>query len=556
MVPLVFQSWPIAAVETVAGAAPDLMHAMQRFVLQLAVILVAARTGGIVFRRWLRTPAVIGEIIAGVLIGPFALGSIPIFHFGPLFPCIEGALLQVSPEIYAMATLASLMLLFLSGLETDLGVFLRYFSAGTAVGIGGVVVSFFVGAACAHLFGFSEKWFSPSTLFLGAVTTATSVGITARIISEQRKTDSPEGVTILAAAVFDDVLGVAVLAVVMAMAKADHDGVSLAWGRLGVLIARTFAFWLVFTAGGLLSARRISAIMKRIGSESTIASFALGLALLLAGFVEMAGLAMIIGAYIMGLSLSRTDLALVVREQLRSAHDLFVPVFFCVMGMLIDLRVLYTVLGVGLIFALIAIATKLLGCGLPALAYGFNLHGALRIGLGMVPRGEVALIIAGTGLAAGVISPPIFGLTLVMIIISTITPPPLLIRSFAGGPGLRQTGRPVEKQQEIVLDLTHPDLADLLLRRIARLFRQEEFFVTPISEDPPVYQVRKDEMVFTLRLEDARVVLSAPARHADVARFVLLEEVLDIKNIADSLKSSATAESLSVPLAESLFRKT
>jgi len=557
MLPLALQCLPLASAVVGAdgGTGPDLPRQMQRFVLEIAVILIAARAGGILFHRWLRMPEVIGELLAGIAIGPFALGALPIPQIGPLFPRVSGALLQVSPEIYAVATLGSLLLLFLSGLETDLGVFLRYFSVGAAVGIGGVAISFLAGAGFAWASGFADSWWSPPALFLGAVTTATSVGIAARILSEQRKTDSPEGVTILAAAVFDDVLGIAVLAIVMAMAKSEREGSSMAWSRIGVLIAKTFIFWIVCTVGGILSARRISSLLKRLGSGETIAAFSLGLALLLSGFVEMAGLAMIIGAYIMGLSLSRTDLALVIRQRLHGAHNLLVPVFFCVMGMLIDLTVLRRVFWAGLLYAGIAIAAKVIGCGLPAWMSRFNLRGALRVGIGMAPRGEVALIIAGTALATGSVNSEIFGLAVVMTILAAIATPPLMVRSFARGPGVKTADLALEDLRETRLDLVHPDLARLLLERIARVFRQEEFFVTPLGEDPPVYQIRKDRMVFTLRLEDASVMLSSPAPYADLGRLFVLEEVLALKGIAESLKNAQPAEALSEALAGTIFSR-
>lgn len=534
------------------GSGGDILVRMQQFVLELAVILVAARAGGLLLQRVFRLPSVIGELLSGVAIGPFALGAVPLPVFGPLFPRAVGGM-PVSPEIYALAVLASLLLLFLSGLETDLGVFLRYFTAGSAVGMGGVVVSFLVGVLFARLAGLASAWMAPQALFLGAVSTATSVGITARILAERRQTDSPEGVTILAAAVLDDVLGIIVLALVMAIVRAGGTA-GLAWGRLGVLIAKTFTVWLVCTAFGLLTARRLSAAMKRIGPPEVITAFAFGLALVLAGLMEAAGLAMIIGAYIMGLSLSRTDLAMEIRRHLHGTYELLVPVFFCVMGMLIDLHALHGMWKAGLVFSALALAAKLIGGGLPALGFHFNLRGALRIGLGMVPRGEVALIIAGAGVASGAAQPEIFGLAVLMTILTTLLAPPLLVRAFEGGPGVTLVAREQEKRCEITLDIAHPDLAEFLYFRLMSAFRREAFFVTPLGDETLVCQIRKDDMIFTLRLENSRLVFSAPARYADIGRFVLLEEVLDFQSVAESLKN-APMESLSGSLAGSLFDK-
>lgn len=541
---------PLAATAAEEVAA-DPARGPQRFVIEMAVILIAARLGGRLFQRGLRLPRVIGELLAGVLIGPFALGALPLPGFGPLFPRIPGTVLQISPEIYAIATLASLLLLFLSGLETDLAIFLRYFTVGSAVGIGGVVVSFFAGALFAQWTGFAPVWYAPPALFLGAVSTATSVGITARILSEQHKTDSPEGVTVLAAAVLDDVLGIVILAIVLALSKAGSATPD--WARIGVLAARALGIWLGCTALGILAARRLGRLLKAIGTPEAIAVHALGLALLLAGLMEAAGLAMIIGAYIMGLSLSRTDLALEIRRHLRGAHNLLVPVFFCVMGMLIDLAALRTVFWSGLAFAVLAGLAKVLGCGGPALATRFNPLGALRIGLGMMPRGEVALIIAGIGLSMRAVGSEIFGLAVLMTVLTTLAAPPLLVASFQRGSGVRAAEREGERRAETVLDLAHRDLAEFLMHRIAGLFRQEEFFVTPLSEDPPTYQIRKDQMVFTLRMEGPLIKLSSPAAYADVGRFVLLEEVLALKDVAESLKHGPATEALGGAIAETLF---
>lgn len=539
------------ALAEAAGAAPQLV----RFVLELAVILIAARLGGRLFQRVLRLPAVIGELLAGIAIGPFGLGGLAAGGWGPLFPRPSGAALPVSVELYALASLASLLLLFLAGLESDLAVFLRYFTVGSAVGIGGVVVSFLAGAFYAVSAGLAPSLISPTALFLGAVTTATSVGITARILSERRKTDSPEGITILAAAVFDDVLGIVVLAAVLALAQIGAGPAGAPWGRIGLILARTLALWLACTAVGLLAARRISRWMKRLGSHEAIAAFSFGLALLLSGAMEAAGLAMIIGAYVMGLSLSRTDLALVIRQQLHGAASLLVPVFFAVMGMLIDLQALRAVWWSGLLFSLIAALAKVIGCGAPALATRFNWRGALRVGVGMMPRGEVALIIAGVGLTTQSVSTEVFGLAVLMTVVTTLLAPPLLVRLFAHGSGVRVEERGLENISETRLDFGNADLAEFFAGRIAERFRDEEFYVTALSETPPVYQIRKDNLVFTLREENGSVTLSGPAAQMDIGRFVLLEESLALKDIVESLKKSSAADDLSGALAGELFER-
>ena len=257
------------------GAGPDLGHMALHFVLQLAVIIIAARLGGSLFRRALKLPRVLGELCAGILIGPYALGRLPLPGYGPMFPLYEGPM-PVSPELYAIATLASIVLLFMVGLETDVAIFLRYSITGTAVGVGGIVCSFVLGDLCAVWFGFAEHCMDPTALFLGTIATATSVGITARVLSDRQKLASPEGVTIMAAAVLDDVLGIIVLAVVVGIVKVEQMGGAVDWGQIGIIAGKALGFWLACTAIGLLSGKRISRLLKMSRTPATIASLALG----------------------------------------------------------------------------------------------------------------------------------------------------------------------------------------------------------------------------------------------------------------------------------------
>ena len=355
------------------------------------------------------------------------------FLGGPLFPVYDGAL-PIQPELYGFAVHASIILLFLSGLETDLPTFLRFSGLGSIIGIGGVVVSFIFGDLTAVLFlPQVSSFMDPTALFLGTLSTATSVGITARILSEKRKMSSPEGVTILAAAVLDDVVGIILLAVVVGIAKAAEPGVDLDWGRIGMIAGKAFGFWLVCTVIGIAVAPRLTKGLKHFEGMDTIAGIAFGIALILAGLSETVGLAMIIGAYVTGLSLSQTDIAHEIRENLSGLYSFFVPIFFCVMGMMVDFSSLRPVIGFGIIYSIAAIAGKLVGCGVPSLLTGFNLRGAFRIGAGMLPRGEVTLIVAGIGLSSGAIGKDIFGVAIMTLLIASVTAPPLLIKSFEGG---------------------------------------------------------------------------------------------------------------------------
>ena len=367
-------------------------------VIQIGIILLIARLFGIVAAK-LKIPSVMGELLAGIIIGPYCLGGIPLplkaFGNG-LFPIISAQTIPLDPKLYGIAIIGSIILLFISGLETDVRTFFKYSVVGTIVGIGGIVCSFICGAAVG-MFALGWEFMDPRCLFLGILCTATSVGISARILSEHRAMSSPEGVTIMAAAVIDDVLGIVCLAIVVGIANVELTGTKMAWGPILWITVKSFGIWLGVTAVGLLISRKIADFLKIFKSAKVFAVLAFGFALMLAGLFEQAGLAMIVGAFVMGLSLSKTDISFKIRSSLDPLYNFFVPIFFVVMGMLVDIRVLKDpeVLKIGIIFSLMAIVGKVVGCFFPALLMNFNSVGALRVGVGMVPRCEVVLIIAG-----------------------------------------------------------------------------------------------------------------------------------------------------------------
>ncbi|MDR1930137.1 MAG: cation:proton antiporter [Treponema sp.] len=346
---------------------------MAELALQIGVILFAVRLGGRLVKK-AGIPSVLGELLAGVIIGPFALGGLAFPGFpGGLFPLHEGSNLPVSIELYAFAALASVILLFVSGLETDLSLFLRYSVSGGVIGLGGVVFSFALGALTAMVL-LKAPLADPRCLFMGLLATPTSVGITARILSDKKKMDSPEGVTILAAAVFDDVLGIIALALIIGAVGVIAGGGELNPAALLGMGGRTFGIWLGFTALGLVFSARLARFLKLFKHSYDFSILALGIALILAGIFEKQGLAMIIGAYVAGLSLSKTDIALVIEEKIRGLRDFFVPLFFAVMGMMVNIREIVSppVLFFGAAYTVTGIVSKVAGCGGLALLMGFN----------------------------------------------------------------------------------------------------------------------------------------------------------------------------------------
>ncbi len=426
-------------------------------ILLLSIILVAAKIGGEVSERYLKIPPVLGELGAGILISPFLLGGIHWFGGGAIFELPHGQSggLPVEPQLFFVAQLAAVVLLFEAGLETDRKQFMKYVRPATAVAVGGVLLPFGMGFAATVMFGYASldsiSGMVPA-LFVGAIMTATSVGITARVLADIRRLDSPEGVTILAGAVVDDVLGIIILAIVVGISE---EGAVTA-GSIGVIFLKAVGFWLGLMIIGSLVANHLSKFVLWFKSAGGALVLALALAFIASAVAEIYfGLAMIIGAYTMGLALSSTELKHQVEGPMRSVNNFLVPIFFVVIGMQVDFTAfgagdtsLSIAIGFATVLTLFAVFSKVAGSGLPALLVGFNRRGATRVALGMLPRGEVALIIAGIGLAAGVIGQDIFGVAVVMTVVTTIIAPVLLIPAFRGGSGIKADTEDVDGSDE------------------------------------------------------------------------------------------------------------
>ena len=558
---------------------------MMFLVLQIGIIIFAAKVGG-ALASMMKLPSILGELAAGIVIGPWALGGIGFCPdmFNGMFKdgLFHGAALRemaahghtfdaTSPALYGIATLASIILLFLSGLETNLKMFLKYSFVGSMVGVGGVLVSFAFGDLCAvwllpqFFETFADLKSMPlaqaitqaTPLYMGIMSTATSVGITARILSEKKKMDSEEGTTIMAGAVIDDVLGLIVLAIgngIIAAnvgAKAAAEGAAaggMDWGNIGLVALKAFGVWLGATAIGVLAARYIAKFLKRcFKSPVVIATMAFGLALVLAGFFEMMGLAMIIGAYVMGLALSRTDLKHPITEMLTPVYTFLVPVFFCAMGMMVDMSALCSkpVLIFGGIYTALAVLAKVLGCMIPSMCCGFNFLGGLRIGAGMVPRGEVALIIAGIGLSAGYLTQEIFGIGILMTLVTTVVAPPALVGLFAPkAKGVRHPKPSKDGSREVMFALANDDMAELVMAKILMEFRNEGFFVTCLSQEDQIWEIALDDIELSIRRHGHKIRFTCTPAEEAIVMTAWMEVASQMNDLARAIAKPIRKEDI------------
>ncbi|MDR0444565.1 MAG: cation:proton antiporter [Treponema sp.] len=523
-------------------------------ILQLGIVIFAVRFLGKLVKK-LGAPQVLGELVAGIIIGPYALGGITLPGFPEgIFPLGAGSL-AVSIELYAFATVASIILLFVSGLETNIKLFIRYSLAGGIISTGGVLASFAAGAAIGMLV-FQTSFTDPRCLFLGVLITSNSLGIVARLLSDQKKMDTPESVTILAASVFDDVLSIIALTVVLGVV-AMMSGMDAAGGlhipSILAIAGKAFGIWLGCTLLGLVFSKKLAFILKLFKSNFDFSVLALGIALILAGLFEKQGLAMIIGAYIAGLSLSGTDIAPVIQDRIQGIYELFVPVFFAVMGMMVNFRDIIApqVLMFGAIYTAAALIAKLAGCGGPALLLGFNVKGALRIGLGMAPRGEMTLIVAGIGLAEGILSQQIFAVLILMILITTLAVPPLLTAMLKlKSPGTRKN---VKGDTSAAMTWNFPtgEIADLVMDTLLNDLRDDGFYIQTRNLREGVSQARKDDISLSIHENENIVTIETSKDNMHFVKTAIYEVIAELYESVQKLKDSSDSEAMKKDLLES-----
>ena len=355
--------------------------------------------------------------------------------------------------------------------------------------------------------------------------------------------NSPEGVTILSSAIIDDVLGIITFAVVLGMVKSG----SVQWQEISWIAFKAIGIWLVFTILGLRYAYLIGKWLKKIKNREMITVISFALTLLLAGIFEKSGLAMIIGAYIMGLTLSKTDLSFMIQEKLEMLQKFFVPIFFCVMGMLINLEKIASpdIILFGLVFVVFAILSKVIGCGLPALFLNFNLRGALRIGVGMVPRGEVALIIAGIGLSRGLINDEIFGVVLITTFVTTLITPPVLYKLLDSPKPVLRKEPPVKKElRTICFAMPNQETAELLLRKVLEVFEGEGFFIHSMGRDSRIFNVRKNRSFITIKYTPQELIFDCLVQDAAFIHTLFYEVIANVEQYMKHLQSLSETEKI------------
>ena len=389
------------------------------FILAIVVIIIAAKAGGYVSTRF-NQPSVLGELLAGLLLGPTLLDMLHSWTF--VFHDAEALAGQIS----IMAELGVILLMLLAGLELHLPDLLNAGKVSAIAGFLGVLLPLGLGYGVAILFGTSGN----EALFLGLTLAATSVSISAQTLMELKVLRSKVGLSLLGAAVFDDILVILILSIAFVLVGESAGGV----GGIVLTVVQMVAYIGIASALGLWILPWLAKHVNRLPISKGLLAFVLVVCLLYSYAAEVfGGVAAITGAFLAGLFLGRTRFREEIEEGIAAiAYAFFVPIFFVNIGLEVDLgAVSGNAWWFAIVFTLIAIISKIGGSGLGAKFAGFTNREAFQVGIGMVSRGEVGLIVASFALAQQLVSNENFAIAVFMVIIATLVTPPMLRASFA-----------------------------------------------------------------------------------------------------------------------------
>jgi Kef-type K+ transport system membrane component KefB len=390
--------------------------AFLHIVLSLGILLFAAKLMAELFHR-IKMPIVLGELLAGIIVGPFALGGLPFFDGKPLVVLDE--------TVLHIGGLSAVVILFIAGLEITPREFVKGGAASFTVGGLGVVVPFFVGYFVFVLFGLE----SLESMLVATALTATSIAISIQVLTELGKMQSREAKLILGAAIVDDILAIAVLSVVTTMVQTGNTAPDI--GSIIFLISKILILFAVLLAGAVFVVPRILHVEKLWKSKGSIEGITTASFFGAAAISAFVGLSPIVGAFAVGMAVSSTKIIKRVEEYVDKLEIIFAPLFFAIIGAQVDLRgVNINVLVLSVVIVTVAIVTKLVGCGIPSLIFLKDKTKSMRVGIGMISRGEVGLIVAGVGVTSGVLSTDIYTAVIIMVAATTVVSPIWLRKSY------------------------------------------------------------------------------------------------------------------------------
>jgi Kef-type K+ transport system membrane component KefB len=377
--------------------------------ITLGILLFAAKLLAELFHR-IKLPIVLGELIAGIIVGPFALGGLFLLEGEPL--------VNLDETVKQIGEIAAIVILFIAGLEITPREFLRGGAASFTVGSLGVILPFFMGFYVFSAFGLEAL----QSMLVATALTATSIAISIQVLTEMGKIQSPEARLILGAAIVDDILAIAALSVVTTMVQTGNVQPDII--EIAFLIMKILGLFAALLVVAVFVIPRVLHVERLWRSKGSIEGIATALFFGAAGVAAFLGLSPIVGAFAVGMAVASTKIIKQMEEYVSKLEIIFAPLFFAIIGAQVDLRGfnMDVLILTGLLMA-VAVSSKLAGCGLPSMLFLKDRAKSMKVGIGMISRGEVGLIVAGVGVSSGVLSSDIYTAVIVMVGLTTIITP-------------------------------------------------------------------------------------------------------------------------------------
>ena len=399
--------------------------------ISLALLLFAAKLFAELFNK-LRLPVVLGELVAGIVIGPFALGSLPIFNGEPI--------VILNETVRQIGEIAGIVILFIAGLHITPREFLKGGAASFTIGACGVIVPFLLGYYVFTIFGLDGL----QSVLIATALTATSIAISVSVLTELGKMQTKEARLILGAAIVDDILAIAVLSVVVTMVQTGNMAPNIT--DIIFLILKILGIFAALLIGAVIIIPKILNTEKLWKAKGSVEGIVTASFFGASAVAALVGLSPIVGAFSVGMAVASTKIIKRVEEYVDKLEIIFAPLFFAIIGAQVNLTgVNLDVLLLSAIIIAVAIISKLAGCGLPATIFLRDKSRAMRVGIGMISRGEVGLIVAGIGVSSGVLSSNVYTAIIIMVAVTTLITPVWLKKAYSREPGAaNETSYPIK----------------------------------------------------------------------------------------------------------------
>jgi mannitol/fructose-specific phosphotransferase system IIA component (Ntr-type)/Kef-type K+ transport system membrane component KefB len=537
---------------TAPTAVPE-AHPMASFLLLLGILIAAARLGALAVEA-IGLPALVGEVGAGMLFGNALLGRLPLpGHPGGLQGSAD-RFLEPQGAFLTVVLCALLSLLFTVGLETDIRLLRRGRPEGIWIGLCGALGSLLCCGAVIHTLGprlalgQEIQLGSPIGIYLCVAALFSSASLAARTLARMRKLDSPEGLGLSSAAVADRLAAMVILALAasaLALWKQDPGQTSPAFFARAIIRAVAVALPV-----GLLCwtvSRRLNLAPRARIRFAGIASLLPAAVMMVMGLVSHSGLALLAAAFLCGLTLAGSDWRQAVQERTAFLQAAFTPVCFALLGMRLDVSRLNTPSTWTFAAFLLAAAVggKLAGSWLPARAAGYNTRGWLRIGLGLMPRGEVALAIAALGVFTGILTPPALAVIILLVLVTSTAASPLLAWAFGGDRTGVRVSFPARPPRQLRFTFMSASATRALLQRLIDVLETEGFHVQLLNRHAAIYQLNKDRSVIGLRPEGMTLIVDCAEEDQTLVNSAMLEVLAGIEQHLRELRRPLDAIELS-----------